>query len=205
MVNSPLIKAGYLLGGSFVAGTLEVIQVDRSKFQEVVEIWSSFPSKSLMFFVWFYPQASIPMILYWCLDPWSHQKISTQFSGARRSISHESNFADELPKMNRSVVNGCFWSNYSTPNGGLVREITLFQGNLGWWNIIPFGQMFEDWVWHLKVWHCVCVRLCKKLTSTFCDDGPGKCGLLSICFSTTAWLWLFCQHWFWQISQISKW
>ena len=33
-------------------------------------------------------------------------------------------------------------SNYSdltrvfTPNGGLVREISLFQGNLGWWNII---------------------------------------------------------------------
>ena len=26
------------------------------------------------------------------------------------------------------------------PNGGLVREIPLFQGNLGWWNIIPFGQ-----------------------------------------------------------------
>ena len=23
-----------------------------------------------------------------------------------------------------------------TPNGGLVREIPLFQGNLGWWNII---------------------------------------------------------------------
>ena len=35
----------------------------------------------------------------------------------------------------------CFWSNYSdltrvfTPNGGLVRDIPLFQGNLGWWNI----------------------------------------------------------------------
>ncbi len=34
------------------------------------------------------------------------------------------------------------WSNYSdltrpkTPNRGLVREIPLFQGNLGWWNII---------------------------------------------------------------------
>ena len=28
-----------------------------------------------------------------------------------------------------------------TPNGGLVREIPLFQGKLGWWNIIPFGQM----------------------------------------------------------------
>ena len=23
-----------------------------------------------------------------------------------------------------------------TPNGGLLREIPLFQGNLGWWNII---------------------------------------------------------------------
>ncbi len=23
-----------------------------------------------------------------------------------------------------------------TPNGGLVREIPLFQGNPGWWNII---------------------------------------------------------------------
>ncbi len=28
-----------------------------------------------------------------------------------------------------------------TPNGGLVREIPLFQGNLGWWNIISFGQI----------------------------------------------------------------
>ena len=27
-----------------------------------------------------------------------------------------------------------------TPNGGLVREIPLFQGILGWWNISPFGQ-----------------------------------------------------------------
>ena len=25
-----------------------------------------------------------------------------------------------------------------TPNGGLVREIPLFQGNLGWWNIISW-------------------------------------------------------------------
>ena len=30
-----------------------------------------------------------------------------------------------------------------TLNGGLVREIPLFQGNLGWWNIIPFGQIFR--------------------------------------------------------------
>ncbi len=28
-----------------------------------------------------------------------------------------------------------------TPNGGLVREIPLFQGNLGGRNMIPFGQI----------------------------------------------------------------
>ena len=30
-----------------------------------------------------------------------------------------------------------------TPNGGLVSEIPLFQGNLGWWNIIQFGQIYQ--------------------------------------------------------------
>ena len=29
-----------------------------------------------------------------------------------------------------------------TPNGGLVREIPLFQGNLGWWNIIIWPDQF---------------------------------------------------------------
>ena len=28
-----------------------------------------------------------------------------------------------------------------TPNGGLVREIPLFQGNLGWWNIIIWPDL----------------------------------------------------------------
>ncbi len=28
-----------------------------------------------------------------------------------------------------------------TPNGGLVREISLFQGNLGWWNIIIWPDL----------------------------------------------------------------
>ena len=28
-----------------------------------------------------------------------------------------------------------------TPNGGLVREVPLFQGNLGWWNIL----IWPDW------------------------------------------------------------
>ncbi len=31
-----------------------------------------------------------------------------------------------------------------TPNGGLVREIPLFQGNLGWWNIIICPEGFFD-------------------------------------------------------------
>ena len=30
-----------------------------------------------------------------------------------------------------------------TPNGGLVREISLFQGNPGWWNVIIWPDNFE--------------------------------------------------------------
>ena len=30
-----------------------------------------------------------------------------------------------------------------TPNGGLVREIPLFQGNLGWWNIIIWPDFWR--------------------------------------------------------------
>ena len=35
-----------------------------------------------------------------------------------------------------------------TPNGGLVRETFLFQGKLGWWNIIiwPDPMMQGDWI-----------------------------------------------------------
>ncbi len=33
-----------------------------------------------------------------------------------------------------------------TPNGGLVREFPLFQGNLGWWNIISFGQINRRYI-----------------------------------------------------------
>ena len=43
----------------------------------------------------------------------------------------------------RGVMNHIHWSNFIAtshdrfpPNGRLVREIPLFQGNLGWWNII---------------------------------------------------------------------
>ena len=48
-----------------------------------------------------------------------------------------------------SYGSGCFHSSGQiiatshdlTPNGGLVRDIPLFQANLGWRNIIPFGQI----------------------------------------------------------------
>ena len=32
-----------------------------------------------------------------------------------------------------------------TPNGGLVREIPLFQGNLGWWNIENLASYMNGW------------------------------------------------------------
>ena len=35
-----------------------------------------------------------------------------------------------------------------TPNGGLVREIPLFQGNLGWWNII----IWPDYLYFIHLW-----------------------------------------------------
>ena len=38
-------------------------------------------------------------------------------------------------QVDQSVSEKSF-STYSIPNGGLVREIPSFQGNLGWWNII---------------------------------------------------------------------
>ncbi len=47
---------------------------------------------------------------------------------------------------------GFFWSNYSdlTPNGDLVREIPLFQGNLGWWNIIIWPDSWPFINQHLE-------------------------------------------------------
>ena len=51
------------------------------------------------------------------------------------------------------------WSNYSdqkheffTLNGGLVREISLFQGNLGWWNIIIWPDTIHVWYIYLHGW-----------------------------------------------------
>ncbi len=36
-----------------------------------------------------------------------------------------------------------------SPNGGLVREIPLFQGNLGWWNIIIWPEKMGNKVPHM--------------------------------------------------------
>ena len=41
-----------------------------------------------------------------------------------------------------------------TPNGGLVREIPLFQGNLGWWNIIIWPDPYMKYLGVTS--HCVC-------------------------------------------------
>ena len=46
-----------------------------------------------------------------------------------------------------------------TPNGGLVREVTLFQGNLGWWNIIICPDWFHwevvRFLFFGNLWTCV--------------------------------------------------
>ena len=68
-----------------------------------------------------------------------------------------------------------------TLNGGLVREIPLFQGNLGWWNIIPFGQIFVKQIWvGDDIWACgalsgnfvPCDRQVPS-TALFIARGPG--------------------------------
>ena len=55
------------------------------------------------------------------------------------------------PPKNLWDVFSIHLSNYSdlirpkTPNGGLVREIPLFQGNPGWWNIIIWSDTCVFW------------------------------------------------------------
>ncbi len=39
-----------------------------------------------------------------------------------------------------------------TPNGGLVREIPLFQGNLGWWNIIIWPDSIDQGFVYFRLW-----------------------------------------------------
>ena len=53
------------------------------------------------------------------------------------------------PSESHGIDVSMIWSNYSDltrpgpPNGGLVREFPLFQGNLGWWNIIIWPEWFS--------------------------------------------------------------
>ena len=93
-------------------------------------------------------------------------------------------------KFLQVIIYTYIWSNYSDltrpgpPNGGLVREIPLFQGNLGWWNIIPFGQIyiyiyisFGFWrrFFLLLVGVCKCqLRWCLKATKNHGIMNHGK-------------------------------
>ena len=47
-------------------------------------------------------------------------------------------------KKQQSILSGQIiaTSHDLTPNGGLVREIPLFQENPGWWNIIIWPDLF---------------------------------------------------------------
>ena len=74
------------------------------------------------------------------------------------------------------------WSNYSnltrvfTWNGGLVKEIPLIQGNLGWWNII----IWPDWMYLISCGQGEDVTPPKKLTAASPENGgiPWKRGFL---------------------------
>ena len=52
---------------------------------------------------------------------------------------------DDFPYINDRQLTGQIiaTSHDLTPNGGLVREIPLFQGNLGWWKIIIWPEPFS--------------------------------------------------------------
>ena len=89
---------------------------------------------------------------------WNHQPANECSVNLVRDPNDSQPFLDEWPSGSkarccaacfRGPVFGppiccsmiLFWSNYSDltrpgPNGGLVMELPVFQGNLGWWSII---------------------------------------------------------------------
>ena len=78
-------------------------------------------------------------------------------SSSRQKMDTPVNFApsskDILKSDQASMVPGQIiaTSHDLTPNGGLVRDIPLFQGNLGWWNIIIWPDGTE-WLLLLRIW-----------------------------------------------------
>ena len=60
-----------------------------------------------------------------------------------------------LTSPKRAIISGQIiaTSHDLTPNGGLVREIPLFQGNPGWWNIIIWPDYMNSDVHHLNEWY----------------------------------------------------
>ena len=91
----------------------------------------------------------LSIILYICCRSMS---VSVKFYSLRRSAGW--------------LTSWLRWGNYSDltrfpgpPNGGLVREFPLFQGNLGWWNIM--------------IWPDICFRVFSQSDTKFgCHDFP---------------------------------
>ena len=68
-----------------------------------------------------------------CRSAFDHYWLPPQESGQLWRLARPK-WGGETPDINifgQSIAT----SHGLTPNGGLVREISLFQGNLGWWNI----------------------------------------------------------------------
>ena len=90
--------------------------------------------------------------LFFCTSKRWRKKVRKS-SQKFQQRSWEMNGASE--KKSFQTSKSWFWSNYSDltrphPNGGLGREIPLFQGNLGWWNITIWP---DDWTFQdLTIW-----------------------------------------------------
>ena len=95
-------------------------------------------------------------------DSWSSEfQIS-------RKWQHNWSQQNHTPANSRQTVGNCSsfdgsgqiiaTSNDLTPNGGLVREIPLFQGNLGSWNII----IWPEWFVTLQTWSPLCRTYAEK-------------------------------------------
>ncbi len=84
--------------------------------------------------------------MYWCISYW----VSAYFPGdslgipIQDSVLMGTRVARSTFMLVIALVSRCFKkktgkngeNGENGKNGGLVREIPLFQGNLGWWNII---------------------------------------------------------------------
>ena len=85
-----------------------------------------------------------------------------------------------------------------TPNGGLVGEIPLFQGNLGWWCIIIWPYIYIYTTEWLQSWLCFCcVVWVTWLLHLFCDDlwwyngwGGDNDAMMLLCFLVMIYIYI---------------